>query len=118
MTNTVEPSNNNDSRLASLSTAGKVRLAAFSFVALAIIALNLVMTPADLLMAAVNGWVGDLGDHQVHEMVVSALIWLGFVVPMVLLLYRPSRRVNTILVPFVFAIPTAIMALLASLPSA
>lgn len=112
MTNTVS-SETDESRLASLSTAGKIRLGAFTLVALAIIALNFVMTPADLLLAAINGWGRDLGDHQVHEMVVSALIWLAFVVPMALLVYHPSRRVNTILAPFVLAIPTAVMALLA-----
>lgn len=97
----------------SLSTARKGRYFVFAVLALTIIVLNFVVTPGYLLMAAFNGWTTDLGNHQLHEMVVSALIWLTFVWPMAAVLYHPIRRVNPILVPFVFAVPTAVLAWLA-----
>ena len=101
------------SRLGSLSTAGKVRFAAFTLVALAIIATNLVMTPIYLLVSPATGWFQEMGIHQVHDMTVAALIWLAFIVPMALLLYHPTDRVNTILPPLVANVSVAIMAFFA-----
>jgi hypothetical protein len=73
MTNTVDPSDTADPRTESSRLTATFRLAIFSLVALAITALDVVMTPPDLLLAAVTRWGRDPGDHQVHEMVVSAL---------------------------------------------
>lgn len=110
---TLESSNTDDSRLGSLSTLSKVRFAAFTLVALAIIAFNLVMTPTYLLAAPVMGWFQDLGAHQVHDMTVGTLIWLAFIVPMALMLYHPTDRVNAILAPLVASASIAVMAFLA-----
>ena len=113
MATTVESAEHDGSGFGSMSTAGKVRFTAFTLVALAIIAVNLAMTPAYLLAAPITGWFQDLGVHQVHDMTVGTLIWLAFVVPMALMLYHPTDRVNAVLAPLVAAGSIAVMALLA-----
>lgn len=102
-----------ESRLGSLSTAGKIKFAVFSLAAIAVIALNIALTPAVVLNAAFLGWTADFGIHQVHDMTISAILWLGFLIPMALLLYHPKGRVNTVLAPLL-AIPIAVMAFAAS----
>lgn len=113
MTNSVESSELEHTGLRGLGTSGRIRFVGFTLVVLAILAMNLAMTPLEVLSAAFVGWFQDAGTHQVHDMVISALIWLAFIGPVVLLLYRPTTRVNTVLVPALTAIPIAIMAFLA-----
>jgi len=113
MSTTVESAEPRGSRLGSLTTAGKVRFAVFTLVALAIVVMNLMMTPSYLLAAPVTGWFQDLGVHQVHDMTVGMLVWLAFVVPMALMLYHPRERVNAVLAPLVAAVSVAAMAFLA-----
>jgi hypothetical protein len=112
MTATSDTVPASDSRLGSLSTVGKIKFVAFTLVALAVIALNVVLTPAVVLNAAYLGWTTTFGTHQVHDMTIRVVLWLAFLVPMALLLYRPKARVNTVQVPLV-AIPIAVMAFLA-----
>lgn len=113
MTHAEEPSESGGSPFGSPGTVGKVRLVAFTLVVLAFLALNVVLTPTEVLLASFVGWTGDLGVHQVHDMTVAALLWLASLVPMALLLYRPSRRVNAALAPVAFAVSVAVMAFLA-----
>ncbi|AUV84498.1 hypothetical protein C2R22_23420 (plasmid) [Salinigranum rubrum] len=113
MTTINRSSDISGSRLGSLSTAGKIRFVAFTLVALAIIMTNLVMTPTYLLVSPATGWFQEMGIHQVHDMTVAALIWFAFIIPMALLLYHPTDRVNTILPPLVAAVSIAVMAFLA-----
>ena len=90
-----------------------VQRVAFTLVALAFVAMNLVMTPSSLLTAPVLGFGTDLGVHQVHDMVVGGLLWLALIVPMALQLHRPAARVTAILVPAVVTLAIAGMALAA-----
>jgi hypothetical protein len=68
------------------------------------------------LMLGITGWVADLGIHQVHDMTIFGLLWFALVIPLALLLYRPARRVNTVLAPILFLVPVAILAALADSP--
>jgi hypothetical protein len=113
MTETKERSNGNDGRFRSLTAVETIRFAAFSIAVLGLLALNLLMTPPAVLLAGVTGWYQDLGTHQVHDMAIAAGLWIAVILPLVLLLYRPTNRVNTILAPLTVAVPTAIMAFLA-----
>lgn len=113
MTETQEISNGNDGRFRSLDAVEKIRFVAFSMAVLGLLALNLLMTPPAVLLAGVTGWYQDLGTHQVHDMAIAAGLWIAVILPLVLLLYRPTNRVNTILAPLTVAVPTAIMAFLA-----
>lgn len=99
-------------RLSSLSTKAKVRFGVFSTVVLALLVLNVVMTPSNILTAPFVGWFQDLGTHQVHDMTVAALIWLMLIVPLALLLYHPTKRVNTALAPFMLVGPHVVLAYL------
>jgi uncharacterized membrane-anchored protein YitT (DUF2179 family) len=113
MTETQERSNGNDGRFRALNAVEKIRFVAFSIAVLGLLALNLLMTPPAVLLAGVTGWYQDLGTHQVHDMAIAAGLWVAVILPLVLLLYRPANRVNTILAPLAVAVPTAIMAFLA-----
>lgn len=112
MTDTIESSNINNSRIGALSTESKARFVAFSFVVLALLGLNFVSTPSEVLTAPFVGWFENLGVHQVRDMTVAALIWLVLIVPLALLLYHPSGRVNTVLAPLIILIPHAVLAYL------
>lgn len=101
------------SRLKALDRTEKIRFGAFTLILLALLGLNVVMTPTEILTAAFTGWFQEFGIHQVHDMTVAAVLWLAFIVPIVLLLYHPTGRVNTILAPVIAAIPIASMAALA-----
>lgn len=108
-----ESTESSSSRFGALSTVGKVRFVAFTLAVLALLALNVVMTPPEVLAASFVGWFGDPGVHQVHDMTVAALLWTAIVVPAALLLYHPTRRVNTVLAPIVLVVPVMVMAYLA-----
>lgn len=112
MATRIMPSEIASPRLGSLSTRAKVRFGAFSIVALALLVLNGVMTPSHVLTAPFVGWIQDLGTHQVHDMTIAALIWLMLMIPLVLLLYHPMTRVNTVLAPLVLLVPHAVLAYL------
>jgi membrane-bound metal-dependent hydrolase YbcI (DUF457 family) len=113
MTATRDPSATSEARIGARSTVGRLRTAGFALAVLGLLALNLAMTPPAVLTAAATGWVQDLGSHQVHDMTVAAGLWIALVVPLVLLLYRPRERVNTVLAPLSIAVPTAVLAFLA-----
>ncbi|WP_254273868.1 hypothetical protein [Haloarcula marina] len=113
MSSSVHTSEPRDERVGALGTAAKVRLAAFSIVAVAIIALNVVMTPRPVLLAFFLSWGGEFGIHQVHDMAISALLWAGLIVPLALVLYHPSERVNTVLAPVLAVSAVAVFAYLA-----
>lgn len=106
-------SNPDPSRLASLSTAEKIRFIAFTLVVLGMLALNFALTPTEVLTPAFTGWFQDLGIHQLHDMTVATLVWIALTVPLALILYHPTGRVNTVLPPLIFAGTTAMMAFLA-----
>lgn len=110
---TVDSQTPGDDFPGSIGTAQKIRFIAFTLVVLGMLALNFVLTPPDVLTPTFTGWFEDLGTHQIHDMTVSALLWIAFTVPLTLLLYRPTDRVNAVLPPLVFAGATAIMAFLA-----
>lgn len=97
------------------STRSKLRRAAFSLVALATLVLAGVMLGGELLLAF-TGWTTDLGVHQVHDMVIFPMLWLTVLVPAAILLYRPARRVTTVLAPIVFLAPVAAFAVAADSP--
>lgn len=111
--NTEESTAPGGSRLRSLSNVGKARFAAFTVVALALLALNVALTPPEVLSAAFVGWAEAFGSHQIHDMTVAAMLWMALIVPVALLLYHPTARVNTILAPIVLVVPVAVMAFLA-----
>lgn len=113
MANNIGSAGSIGSTFGSLGTVAKVRLAAFTLVVAGMLAINFLMTPTEVLTPAFAGWFQDLGVHQIHDMTVAALVWLAFAVPLALLLYRPTKRVNTLLAPLLFAVSTAIMAFLA-----
>ena len=98
-----------------LETAGKLRRAAFYVVAVATLGLAALMLNAELVLG-ITGWVTDLGIHQVHDMTIFGLLWFALVIPVALLLYRPAKRVNTVLAPILFLVPVAILAALANSP--
>lgn len=99
----------------SMSTATKVRLAAFGVTAVALAALNLALTPPEVLLAAFTGW-GAFGIHQIHDQVISSLLWIVLLIPLAVLLYHPTKRVNTVLAPVALALPVAVMAYVAGSP--
>lgn len=115
MTTTVEPSEPRLSRLESLSTAAKVRFAAFTLVALGILAFAGLAMPNELAMAYTS-WFEDFGVHQIHDQMLFAFIWLTLIIPVALMLYHPTERVNAILAPVIFAVPWTILAILADSP--
>lgn len=115
MTATVESTESSVSRLESLSTAAKVRFAAFTLVALGILAFAGLAMPNELAMAYTS-WFEDFGTHQVHDQMLFAFIWLTLIIPVALMLYHPTDRVNAILAPVVFAVPWTILAVLADSP--
>lgn len=84
-------------------------------VAVATLVLAGVMMRGELVLAF-TGWFENLGPHQVHDMTIFGMLWLALVFPMALTLYRPVRRVNTVLAPLVFLVPVAIFAGLAASP--
>ncbi|MFC6973857.1 hypothetical protein ACFQL1_02925 [Halomicroarcula sp. GCM10025709] len=90
MPSTVTTTDSGGSRVGSLSLAEKARLAAFSLVALAIIALNVALTPVEVLGALFLSWGGGFGIHQVHDMVISGLLWIAVLLPFALMLYHPA----------------------------
>lgn len=92
-----------------------VRRGLFTLVAGVTLALAALMMRAELLLAF-TGWFEDLGVHQVHDMTIFGLLWVTIVVPMVLALYRPARRVNTALAPVLFLVPMAVFTALVSSP--
>lgn len=96
----------------SLNTRENVRFGAFSLVVLALLALNVVMTPPEILTAPFVGWFGEVGIHQVHDMTVASMIWLLLIVPLLLLLYHPTGRVNTVMAPLILVVPHAVLAFL------
>ncbi|WP_255197276.1 hypothetical protein [Halorarius litoreus] len=98
-----------------LDIVGKVRRAAFYVVAVGALGLAVFMLGGELLLG-ITGWVENLGIHQIHDLTIFGLLWLALVVPLALLLYRPARRVNTILAPILFLVPVAIFAALANSP--
>lgn len=111
---TVDASEPTATRIGALTTRGKARFGLFTLAVLALIALNVILTPTEILLAAFTGWFDSFGTHQVHDMTVAAVLWLAFVVPAVLLLYHPTARVNTILAPVVTAVILAAFAFLAN----
>lgn len=104
------------SRLGSLTTVGKVRFGFFTLAALVLLALNVLLVPSTALTRVVLGFVQEFGLHQIHDMVGSAIVWLAFVAPLVLLLYHPKERVNTVLVPIMVTGPIAVLGYLSSSP--
>lgn len=98
-----------------MTTGRKLRLGAFYLTAIATLVLAGLML-GEFLAMAFTGWVTDFGTHQVHDLTVFPLLWIALVVPMVLMLYRPASRVNTILAPVLFLVPLAAFAVLASSP--
>lgn len=100
-----------DSRFRSLTTTGKVRLLVFSLAMLALAALNVALTPLEVLGAGILGWFQSYGVHQFHDMVISVLLVFGVVIPALLLLYHPRDRVNAILAPALGMIIVAILGL-------
>lgn len=115
MATTLESTETPIARLESMSTRSKARFAAFTLVVLLGLALAGLMLRAELVMAA-TGWTQDLGIHQLHDQLIFAFLWLALVVPLALLLYHPTDRVNTVLVPALFSVPVAVMAYLADSP--
>lgn len=109
---TVDSQDSGGSTQGSLSTVARIRFAAFSLVVVGPLAFNFGGTPTEVLTAAFVGWFEDIGIHQVHDMTISAMIWLALVVPLALLLYHPSRRVNTVLAPVVMVVLHAVLAYL------
>lgn len=116
MTNTIESSENERSRLGSLSAAGKARFAAFTLVAAALLAVNALEMPRDLLVSPVTGWFQEMGIHQFHDMVLFATLWVGLFAAVALQLYRPTGRVNAVLAPLALFAPMALVAYLADSP--
>ena len=100
-----------DSGFGSLTTTDKVRLLVFSLAMLALAALNVALTPPEIIGAGILGWFESYGVHQFHDMVISALLMFGVVIPALLLLYHPRDRVNTILAPVLGMIIVAILGL-------
>lgn len=101
--------------VASVSTISRIKRVAFSLVAVGTLALAGVMLGGDLLMAF-TGWVMDLGVHQVHDLILFTTLWIAVLIPMALLLYRPTDRVNTILAPVLFLVPLVVFAAVANSP--
>ena len=114
-TNTPIVSRPSPAQWRDLDTVGKVRRAAFYVVAVGTLGLAAFMLGGELLLG-ITGWLTDLGIHQIHDLTIFGLLWLALVVPLALLLYRPTRRVNTILAPILFLVPVAIFAALANSP--
>lgn len=115
MTTTIDRVPPIGTRFRELTTVGRARYVAFTAVVLASLGFVAVMIPAELALA-VTGWFVDFGVHQVHDQMIFAFIWVALVVPMALLLHRPTRRVNTVLAPLVFTIPWTVMAVLVDSP--
>lgn len=115
MTTTVDSSEARVSRLGALSTAAKVRFAAFTLVVLGILAFAGLAMPNELAMAYTS-WFVDFGVHQVHDQMLFAFLWITLVVPVALMLYHPTGRVNAILAPVVFAVPWTVLAVLVGSP--
>jgi hypothetical protein len=88
----------------------RVQYGALGIVAVVTVLMNTVMPPAELVVLPVTGWVESIGVHQVHDMVLFALLWTAVIAAMLLQLYRPARRVSTVLAPAFVAIPLALMA--------
>lgn len=97
------------------STMQRARQVGFALVAVATLGLAAVMMRAELLMAF-TGWTEDLGIHQIHDLTIFSLLWIGVLAPMALALYRPKARVNTVLAPLVVLVPIAAFAFLADSP--
>lgn len=112
MTTTVESPEPTVSRLESLSTVAKVRFAAVTLVASGILALAGLMMPNELAMVY-TGWFENFGVHQVHDQMLFAFIWIALIVPVALMLYHPTDRVNAILAPVIFGVPWTVLAILA-----
>jgi hypothetical protein len=104
------------SRLGSLTTVGKARFGLFTLATLLLLALNVLLVPSSALTRVVLGFVQELGVHQIHDMVGSAIVWLAFVAPLALLLYHPRDRVNTVLVPIMVTGPIAVLGYLSDSP--
>ncbi|WP_152042922.1 hypothetical protein [Salinigranum salinum] len=98
-----------------VSTLSKVRGVAFSLVAVVTLILPGVMLGGELLLAF-TGWTTDMGTHQVHDMISFPMLWLALLIPVATLLYRPKRRVTTVLAPLVFLAPLVVFALAADSP--
>lgn len=98
-----------------VSLRSRLHRGAFYLVAVATLVLAAVMLGEELLVAF-TGWTTDMGVHQVHDMVIFPMLWLAVIVPVVALLYRPERRVTTVLAPLVFLVPVAAMAAAADSP--
>jgi hypothetical protein len=113
---TAAPAESTGSRLGSLTTVGKVRFGLFTLAALLLLALNVLLVPSDSLTRVVLGFAQEFGVHQIHDMVGSAIVWLAFVAPLVLLLYHPRDRVNTVLVPIMVTGPVAVLGYLSDSP--
>lgn len=113
---TAKPTEPSGSRLSSLTTVGKVRFGLFTLAALLLLALNVLLVPSTALTRVALGFVQEFGLHQIHDMVGSAIVWLAFVAPLVLLLYHPKERVNTVLVPIMVTGPIAVLGYLSDSP--
>ncbi|MFC6864618.1 hypothetical protein ACFQGE_14265 [Halomicroarcula sp. GCM10025817] len=116
MVTTVEQGSATESGFGSLTTTQKIRFVLFSLAVLALAGLNVALTPREVIGAGVLGWFQSYGAHQIHDMVISPLLVLGVVVPALLVLYHPRRRVNTILAPVVGILTVAVLAFLADSP--
>ncbi|MFC7020313.1 MULTISPECIES: hypothetical protein [Haloarcula] len=116
MATTVEQGSATESGFGSLTATQKIRFVLFSLAVLALAGLNVALTPREIIGAGVLGWSQSYGTHQIHDMVISPLLVLGVVVPALLLLYHPRRRVNTILAPVVGVLAVAVLAFLADSP--
>lgn len=100
----------------SRSIVSTVRLAVFALAGLLLVGLNVALTPPEVLLAAVTGWDGAFGTHQVHDLTISAVLWVALLIPVALLAYRPRARVNAVLAPLLVAVPVAVFAFLAESP--
>lgn len=88
----------------------RVRFGAFALVALAIVALNLALTPPEVLTAGITGWTQSFEPHQVHEMVITSVLVLGVIGPLLAALYHSRQRVSIVLAPAVAALVMAVLA--------
>lgn len=81
------------SRFAAMSRVARVRMVGFGLTVLAILAFAATMMRAELVQA-VTGWTMDFGVHQVHDQMLFAFLWITLIIPIALMVYRPTRRVN------------------------
>lgn len=98
------------------STLATVHRAVFTVAVLATLAMYGVMM-GEMLTFAVTGWVTEPGVHHVHELTLFGTLWLG-IAGLAVQVYRPTERVNAVLVSALVLVPLAVMAVTTDSPIA